>query len=555
MRCLPLFALPLVCAAASAQVPYPAAPDWVSAITGPSGDYSTGAAFADIDGDGHLDIIVADGNDIARGRLNVYYNDGSGGFPTTPGWQSADLAYNGHLDIADVNGDGWDDVAVALLINEGFCAKVYLNNAGTLSSTPDWTAAENVPAFGAAFGDVNGDGRPDLAIATGFAYDTPHQYHNYVYMNVGGVLESSASWQSADTHDLQGVLFTDADNDGLLDLAGIAARAQTRVYRNLGGALATTPTWQTTDSNNQDGIMLAAGDVNGDGLRELFATDNTQLGGSGRFKQYDGLAGGFFAPTYAWSYYDGYGSALALADVNADGLLDLATGAWWDRTRIFLNNGSGLPANYTWQSSGTSVVEKIIFADVDPACGGERKHTLLFAGDGARKLFYLEHQQLQRLLEVRVDGQVLAPGSYTYSREFGWIALGTAPQQSLWVRYATSSSLDMLVANWDASLGNQLRYNQLLRDCNSNGVDDGCDIADGTVNDFNDNGVPDECEGPLSDLDGDGDVDQADLGELLGSYGKCVGDAAFVLEADINADGCVDQSDLGALLGEYGTGI
>jgi hypothetical protein len=540
----------LLCAAvAAAQVPYNAAPDWISANPA----YSTGAAFVDLDRDGHLDIVIADGNDIVRGYVNVYYNDGSGGFSTVADWRSAGVAYHGHLDVADVNGDGWDDVAIAILLSEGHCAALYLNNNGTLSSTPDWTSEEDVPAFGAAFGDVNGDGRPDLAVATGFAYDTPNQHHNYVYMNVDGALETTASWQSADTHDMQGVLFTDADNDGWLDLAGITARSQTRVYRNLGGALATTPAWQTTDSANQDGIMLAAGDVTGDGWRELFATDNTQLGGSGRFKQYDGLAGGFYETTYSWSYYDRYGSAVALADVNADGLLDLATGAWWDYTRIFLNDGAGLATSPAWNSDGTSVVEKIVFADVDPACGGELKHTLLLPGDGADTLFYLEHQPIQRILELRVDGLAVEPGEYTYSREYGWIALGQAPQQSVWVRYATSQSLDMLVSNWDSDKGNYLRYNQLMRDCNGNGVDDGCDIADGVANDFNDNGVPDSCETPISDIDGDGDVDQADLGALLGSYAACVGDTSFLLDADINADGCVDQSDLGTLLGEYGT--
>ncbi len=552
MRTLSTLVLSLSCVGvAGAQNVYPTAPDWTSA----NPHYSTGAAFVDLNRDGHLDMVIADGNDMARGYVNVHYNDGAGNFNVVADWHSSDLAYNGHLDIADVNGDGFEDVAVALLINEGTCAKVYLNNAGTLSSTPDWTAAENVPAFGAAFGDVNGDGRPDLAIATGFAYDVPNQHHNYVYLNLGTALETSASWQSADSHDMQGVLFTDADNDGLLDLAGITARSQTRVYRNLGGVLATTPAWQSSDSPSQDGIMLAAGDVNGDGFRELFATDNTQLGGSGRFKQYDGLAGGFYETTYSWSYYEGYGSAVALADVNADGLLDLATGGWWDYTRLFLNEGAGLPTSDTWRSAGTSVVEKIVFADVNPDCGRELKHTLMFEGDSSRKLFYLEHQPIQHLLDLRLDGQPLEADEYVFNREFGWIALAQAPTQSLWVKYSTSSSLDMLVANWDSNIGNQFRYSQVLRDCNGNGISDGCDIDDGTSNDFNDNGIPDECESPISDTDGDGDVDQADLGELLGAFNACVGADNYLLEADINADGCVNQADLGTLLSEYGAGV
>jgi hypothetical protein len=61
--------------------------------------------------------------------------------------------------------------------------------------------------------------------------------------------------------------------------------------------------------------MLTAGDVNQDGLIDLIATDNTQLGGSGRFKLYLGVANGLFETTYSLSYSDGYGSAVGLADV------------------------------------------------------------------------------------------------------------------------------------------------------------------------------------------------------------------------------------------------
>jgi hypothetical protein len=52
--------------------------------------------------------------------------------------------------------------------------------------------------------------------------------------------------------------------------------------------------------------------------------------------------------------------------------------------------------------------------------------------------------------------------------------------------------------------------------------------------------------GPDADLDGDGDVDGADLGVLLGSWGPCGG-----CPADLNGDGVVDGADLGQLLGAW----
>jgi hypothetical protein len=54
------------------------------------------------------------------------------------------------------------------------------------------------------------------------------------------------------------------------------------------------------------------------------------------------------------------------------------------------------------------------------------------------------------------------------------------------------------------------------------------------------------------DIDGDGDVDLADLAALLSSFGLCSGDAGFVTAADIDANGCVDLADLTLLLSNYG---
>lgn len=55
------------------------------------------------------------------------------------------------------------------------------------------------------------------------------------------------------------------------------------------------------------------------------------------------------------------------------------------------------------------------------------------------------------------------------------------------------------------------------------------------------------------DLDGDGDVDLADLSALLAVYGLCDGDPGFDPVADIDGDGCVGLADLSALLANYGT--
>jgi hypothetical protein len=56
------------------------------------------------------------------------------------------------------------------------------------------------------------------------------------------------------------------------------------------------------------------------------------------------------------------------------------------------------------------------------------------------------------------------------------------------------------------------------------------------------------------DVDGDGDVDLADLAALLAAYGCCAGDPQYNPDADFDQDGCVDLSDLAELLAHYGEG-
>jgi hypothetical protein len=58
----------------------------------------------------------------------------------------------------------------------------------------------------------------------------------------------------------------------------------------------------------------------------------------------------------------------------------------------------------------------------------------------------------------------------------------------------------------------------------------------------------------VGDLDGDGDVDLADLAALLASYGICAGDEGYNPDADIDGNGCVELADLATLLGNYGVG-
>ena len=56
----------------------------------------------------------------------------------------------------------------------------------------------------------------------------------------------------------------------------------------------------------------------------------------------------------------------------------------------------------------------------------------------------------------------------------------------------------------------------------------------------------------VGDIDGDGDTDHSDLGELLSAWGSQPGDPNWNPDADLDGNGEVGHSDLGILLADWG---
>jgi hypothetical protein len=441
------------------QVPFPQNPNWISTdVT----SVSTGGAFADINRDGWLDFVVANGNDISRQKVVVYYNNGSGTFPTTPDWQSADIDYHGHLDVGDVNSDGWPDVAVSVYIGpSGFSSpgkvKLYLNNSGTLSLNPDWVSGDLVYTFSCAFGDADGDGDLDLAVAGGESYNNnPEQPR--IYYNIGGTLESLPSWKATASQYSYDVNWADFDNDGDLDVVFAGESSPNRIFANNNGVISTTPTWQSTDAS-QYANSLFVGDVNSDGYLDLAISDNSQLGGSGKFKIYLSVNGTLNTTPFWISTFSGYGSGINLADIDNDSDIDLLTGGWWQPVRIYLNNNGTFNTDPEYTSTSTSVVEVMVCGDVDNDAVQNIQQN--FISDGLRKLFYLPRTPLQFVNRVIVGNDTLQNNQYCYDLENGWVMLADQPGSgtSVTIETAVTWDIDMGITNWDQNKGNYLFLN------------------------------------------------------------------------------------------------
>jgi hypothetical protein len=459
---------------ALAAFQFPLTPDWQSSTLT---DVSTGGALRDLNHDGFPDLIVANGNDMARQPVVVYLNQG-GSFPLTPTWTSSDIDYCGHLDLADVDGDGNLDCAVAVYLgaagfgNPGKVKLYHGNGDGTFSTTPVWTSAEPFYCFSVAFGDIDMDGRPDLACAAGESYNY-HKERFRVFRNVGGTLSTTPYWQCDLPQYALDVAWGDINGDGILDLAFACESHPTtsdpvlfpsKVYFGDGTTLATTPRWQSQDGHDYSNTV-ALGDVNGDGWLDLALADNNQLHSGadyGRFKIFLNDGSGNLAPVPNWtSSWGGYGSHVSLTDPDGDGDLDLTTGAWWGPVRIYENLGGVFAGTPVWQSNTGSVIENIMWEDVDNDAL-ENGLVRTFVGDGVRRLFDLERRPV-RISAVSVGGAPLGPTQYFVRDEQGWLTIGSAPAvgTAVEIAYAASGDLDFAVSNWDDNLGNYLFRNRL----------------------------------------------------------------------------------------------
>ena len=326
---------------------------------GPVGTYfmpqqvGSGAAMFDADGDGKLDILLLQ-NGGPNGSKNVLYLQTSDGkFRDASAGSGLDFAgHNMGVAIGDVDDDGRPDVLVTqytglkFFLNRGEGRFVDATKESGLSN-PAWSTS-------AAFFDYDRDGRLDLIVASYVDYDptwvcTGHNsardycapkvfkgrvsrlFHND---SAGGIVRftdvTEASGFSRVPGPGLGVVCADFDGDGWPDVFIANDGAPNRLWMNQKNGTFHEEAMQRGIAYNamgvaQAGMGVALGDVDGDGLFDIFVTHLSEethtlwkQGPRGLFSDATAAAG-LIAPT---GRSTGFGTLLA--DFDHDGTLDLA---------------------------------------------------------------------------------------------------------------------------------------------------------------------------------------------------------------------------------------
>ncbi|NTU71178.1 MAG: cadherin-like domain-containing protein, partial [Coriobacteriia bacterium] len=309
----------------------------------PGHQYAADTEFADINNDGHLDLLwLNSGTDCMYLRLN----NGSGGFDAE---QEFDIGTSvTGLAVADVDKDGNLDVLVSLS-NQDAIGIFEGDGLGGFTRRDDADTGYGPRQIGA--GDFDDDGNLDLVVGTDGEYYVGVMYGDGAFGFTAYNREDAYDVIALDNGSMGGVTVGDFDNDGATDFAASIWEG-IEIRRNQG------------DSSFAQSVMydyenyaynLVSSDLNDDGTTDIVATDSN----SNKLTVYfnselePGMFNGDDIRQFA-AHSDG-DVDVALGDVNGDGQPDIVTSNNNNAVvSVYANNGGDFSDRTDFDSAGFS---------------------------------------------------------------------------------------------------------------------------------------------------------------------------------------------------------
>jgi hypothetical protein len=289
----------------------------------PAGSSPRSVAVGDFNGDGKLDLAVAN---YGSNTVSVLLGKGDGSFLPAQSYSAG--SYPHAVAVGDFNGDGIPDLAVA---DGAGTVSILLGNGDGTFRAPVSFAAGKVPAS-VAVGDFNGDGLPDLAVAN--EGSVPNYNDSSVSVLLGN---GDGSFQAAVNYaagkDPKAVAVGDFNGDGTPDLA-VANFLSNTVSVLLGnGDGSFLPAINSPAGSSPWSVAVA--DFNGDGAADLAVADD------GCVRVLLGNGDGTFQTTLISYLAGSWLRSVEVGDFNGDGAADLAVANYYSKdVSILLNDGN-----------------------------------------------------------------------------------------------------------------------------------------------------------------------------------------------------------------------
>ncbi len=291
---------------------------------GASTEHSTGAepraiAAVDLNGDGAVDMAVAcSDSDYVR----VHLNQGNGTFDTYPLFPTP-LGL-GSIQAGDLDGDAIPDAVVT----SGLGHMQVLKGLGNATFGPALVHTGGLNPEAAALADVDQSGFLDIVVA----YRSTDNVH--VFANTGaGTFTGAGSYVVGDGP--VGVAAADLNQDGKVDVVTANSTGDdVSVLLNQGFGVLGAPVHYAAGN---DPRSVATGDLDGDGTIDLVVASRQ----SDDLQVLFGTGTGTFGPAVSYGVSDGPGRVITV-DLNGDGALDIVTSSFAGRALdLLLNSGNG----------------------------------------------------------------------------------------------------------------------------------------------------------------------------------------------------------------------